>query len=502
MEPAGDSLKNKILALIVLVAILGGIVLRFAQLGKMSLWFDEGYTAWVVSLSPGEIVRVIRVDTSPPLFYLLLRGWVGMFGHSEAAMRSLSAVASSAALVVFLGITRRVLHDRRAVAAATCLAAVSFMTISYAHEARFYTLTLLLTAIGFYLVLLLAERSTPWRLALLVVAWIASLYTANTMAIYLAAMGIAWLILPGPMPLRRRLIDLCIVTFITAIAFLPWLPTTLAQMRAIHGNFWPSAPTGRDFVRTISILCGVNEHAAEPATLLVLNAALAGIVLINLLDPGIRRIATALVVGGFVPVVLIFVVSRIGTPVFIERIFLPTTLFAPLLIVLPMTLPVSRWRRFLCGIAVVAFFVLSIRSIPAVWLGEHSDPWREICQSLKPDQSNRRLIVFAANEGELMYDYYYRNGDYSPSPNLLGLPADFFSVDPPKTMRRVQSDADLAPLVAALGDNRFREVVLVKSHPWWSDPAGRVPDYLGRRMSLIGLQEFTNITVYYFSSAR
>src|SRR5580700_11126504 len=112
MQPSEKPRAKRIPEAIVLVAILCGIALRFAQLGKMSLWFDEGYTAWVASLSPTQIIRMIRVDTSPPLYYLLLRGWVGMFGHSEAAMRGLSALFSSAALLVFYGIARRLLRDR------------------------------------------------------------------------------------------------------------------------------------------------------------------------------------------------------------------------------------------------------------------------------------------------------------------------------------------------------------------------------------------------------
>jgi hypothetical protein len=112
------------------------------------------------------------------------------------------------------------------------------------------------------------------------------------------------------------------------------------------------------------------------------------------------------------------------------------------------------------------------------------------------------LIVFAANEGELFYDYYARGGDFSPLSNLLGLPAGFFAIDPPRTMRRVQSDADLAPLRSALADDRFDEVVVVESHPWWADPSNRIPDFLGRRMSRIQKREFTNITVYWFSVAR
>src|SRR5476651_2139530 len=74
------------------IAVAGGIMLRFANLGRDSLWFDEGYTAWAVSNQLREIVRIVRVDSAPPLYYILLRGWTYLFGFTEPSLRSMSAV--------------------------------------------------------------------------------------------------------------------------------------------------------------------------------------------------------------------------------------------------------------------------------------------------------------------------------------------------------------------------------------------------------------------------
>ena len=83
-------------SLIVILAI--GVFLRWFRLGHESLWFDEGYTAWVVSLSPADLIRAVRVDTAPPLYYLLLHGWTVLFGRSEFALRSMSALSAASAL--------------------------------------------------------------------------------------------------------------------------------------------------------------------------------------------------------------------------------------------------------------------------------------------------------------------------------------------------------------------------------------------------------------------
>jgi hypothetical protein len=50
---------------------------------------------------------------------------------------------------------------------------------------------------------------------------------------------------------------------------------------------------------------------------------------------------------------------------------------------------------------------------------------------------------------------------------------DFFASDPPRAMRRVRSQDDLAELRRIIAGDSFDEVVLVESHCWWSDE-GRV----------------------------
>ena len=505
MQASEKSLISRLPTAIILVAAFSGFVLRFSQLGTKSLQFDEGYTAWVVSLSPVQIIRVIRVDTSPPLYYLLLHCWMVIFGHSEAAMRLLSAVFSSAALIVFYQIALRVLRDRWAVAAAMCLAAVSCMSIAYAHEARFYSLMVLLVAIDFYLLLLNAERPSKRRLALMAVYWTAGLYVSSIMGFYVAAMALASLILQGQTPLRRRFVDISIVTAITAVAFLPWLPTTLAQARAIQGHFWASPPDWWDLARTISELSGVTEHAAplaEKKLLVLLEAGLLCVILAGLLDRGNRRVAAALVIVGLGPILLIFVQSQVSQPIFIDRAFLPATLFMPLLIVAPLKEVTVQWQRWLYGVVAVVMVILSIRSIGPMRLGAHSEPWREMCAVVSNYRSDRPLMVFSAEEGELLYDYYVRHGDYSPAPNLLGVPIGFFGTDPPRAMRRVRSDADLDRLRTALAEGGFHEVVLFESHPWWADAAHRVPDFLGLQLRLIDKRGYRDAVIYRYSFDR
>src|ERR1019366_1059896 len=124
--------------LLVFLLIVVGIALRWVFLGRSSLWFDEGYTAWLISLPASSIVRALRVDSAPPMYYLLLRGWTLLFGRDEFALRSFSAGCATISLVIFYPLALRVLRDRRAAVVALAIFAVSVLQVAYAHDARFY----------------------------------------------------------------------------------------------------------------------------------------------------------------------------------------------------------------------------------------------------------------------------------------------------------------------------------------------------------------------------
>src|SRR5260370_25518756 len=92
------------------IAILGGIGLRWLNLQKWSLWWDEGFTVWASGLSVDRIIPFSRSDNQAPLYYLLQHYWVLLFGNSEFALRALSALFGTLSLAVFYLLAKRVLN--------------------------------------------------------------------------------------------------------------------------------------------------------------------------------------------------------------------------------------------------------------------------------------------------------------------------------------------------------------------------------------------------------
>ena len=484
------------------MAVGFGLWLRWSGLGFKSLWFDEGYTAWVASLPPGRIVGVIRADTAPPLYYLLLRAWVALAGHSEGALRAPSAACATAALGVTSAVVVRLFRDPWARAAGVSLTACSFMQVAYAHEGRFYAAVGLVGVVNFYLAVRAcgADRPAVGWLAASAVGWAAGLWLNNISAIYLACLAVAWLTLPGRRPIAGRVRDVAVVAGVAAMAFAPWVPAVLAQRRAMAANYW-SHPPGWVDLPTMLRVVGGTINAGGGAVAVAAGLAAAGSAV-----AGRRwRVAVSLALFGVLPVVVTFAYSRGSTSIFMDRAFIISTLVVPLLAVIPLEATAGRsGDRRLVAMALIAA-LLAESAVAAVAdryrTPDHDEDWRAACRYAAALPGGRRLTVFNANEGELLYDYYARGSDYAPVPPQTGTPGDYFDVDPPRTLRRVTADADVDPLRAAVAQQPFDAVVLVAAHGAYADPAGRTLAVLRRRMRLADERAFDNVTVYRFVPA-
>ncbi|MBV9803146.1 MAG: glycosyltransferase family 39 protein [Solirubrobacterales bacterium] len=120
--------------------VLLGAALRFATLGAQSYWFDEAQAAHELQLSLGSMLSfMVSVETAPPLYFVLGWVWVHIFGATEVALRSLSALAGTA-LIPLAYLCGREFISRRAGLLAAAFVAVNPFMVWYSQEAREYML--------------------------------------------------------------------------------------------------------------------------------------------------------------------------------------------------------------------------------------------------------------------------------------------------------------------------------------------------------------------------
>ncbi|HEV2760384.1 MAG TPA: glycosyltransferase family 39 protein [Acidimicrobiales bacterium] len=245
------------------VALLGLVVLLAFLWGRgrhVWLWLDEGISVGISSHPFGDIPALLRQDGSPPLYYLLLHGWMRAFGTSEAATHVLSLLFALATVPAALWAGWS-LFGRRAGWMAATLVAISPFIGKYANETRMYTLVALLALLTTATFLHAFAFRRRRHLPAFAVSLALLLYTHNW-ALFLAlgaGAALAGLIALAPRDARRQLLlDGALAFGAAAVLYAPWVPS-LAYQLAHTGAPFTLRPTLLDVREDLMDLFGGPE---------------------------------------------------------------------------------------------------------------------------------------------------------------------------------------------------------------------------------------------------
>jgi uncharacterized membrane protein len=148
--PFGASLLRtlaslRLLPLLSLLVVLIGA--PYPAMGR-AIWTDEAFSiSYAAHQSFGDLLEDVRKnEETPPLYFVLLRSWIGGLGQSEPATRALSLGFGALAATAAAWFAERTLGPRAAIIASAAFA-LSPMLHLYLVEARGYTLTMLLAVL-------------------------------------------------------------------------------------------------------------------------------------------------------------------------------------------------------------------------------------------------------------------------------------------------------------------------------------------------------------------
>lgn len=240
------------LAVLALMTALGAF-LRLRGLGDAPLWVDEAATWWYGrQLLSGDVLARIRLEPTPPLYYLLIGGWTRLVGESTWALRLPGALAGIAA-IPFAALVGSRLFDPRAGLWAACLLAVHPMAVATSRDARAYPF-LVLAALG-AMALVVRGAGGGRRAWILLCALVAATGWTHPYGVFLLA--VAALLVLAISEGRSRWRGLGSLTVAGAL-ILPWWILTLPHLRT-SGAAWSVAelyqllPDEASFARSLEM---------------------------------------------------------------------------------------------------------------------------------------------------------------------------------------------------------------------------------------------------------
>jgi len=138
---------------ILLAALVAGFVLlRFWRIDVACLWFDEIFSVHAAQQSWGNLFSFIAADLiHPPLFYVVLKLWIGIGGESVFWLRALPAFFAIASIPPLIWLTRVLKLPTLVAPLALLFLTFNGSVLKYSQEVRMYSMLMCLSLFSAWL---------------------------------------------------------------------------------------------------------------------------------------------------------------------------------------------------------------------------------------------------------------------------------------------------------------------------------------------------------------
>jgi hypothetical protein len=455
---------------IALCAILSGAVFIVVGITR-PVWLDEANSVLIAKAGFSGIVDGLSRDNNFPLYYFVLSVWMRIFGDSEVALRSLSAIFYLGGCAAVFALARRLTGESRRGWYAALFYGASPLAVRQAQNIRMYALLGMLCGLSLWCWLRVIRDGDKSRGAwiCLVGVDLLGMLTHAWFAFALAGQLVATVIFE-----RRRLARFVLAV---ATAAVPWaLLWGVVFWRQLHNG----APNWMPPLKPALVMIALAEFYG-PLGALILFATAAFLAASNGFAK--YRYSAPLLVTFAVSVAAPLCVSLVK-PIYWPGRYLIIAL-PPLAAVLGAVLPARRRP----ATAIAAFLLMATQVAAQI---EHRDDVLDAF--LPPGQSDRTTAQFLlahASQGDVVVftsltraaaDYYFRRAKARPRFREVSFPADTAThlgwTDHIVTQtRREALDTESSILAAQL-----REVARTGGTVWVYDGPGDVRSILLQRM--------------------
>ncbi len=338
------------------------VLVRFYGFTEYGLWTDEVYRVQFASTPLRNLLSAIaRNDAAPPLFYIILKGWIALGGNSLMWLRLLPIVVSIITVFPLLRLCRVLQFTDRETIVVLTLTALNAFLIKYAQDVSMYSFSFLFGTLSLWLFFLwlTKEKLFSWHWT----CWTA----ANVLLVFNHYFG--WLLVGSQILLvvllkRERWVAAFLSVVTTAICFGPWGFYAFAYQFSEYGLIrmlsWIDPPTWRSIVWFYGELngsFGVRGAGMVAGVLFFTPISLSLFQIISSrAQPGQsdkRYTLLALLILATIPIMIVFIASKVlPTSIWAERglIFCATPYL--LLVTIAACRLQTKWGRtiFITGI--------------------------------------------------------------------------------------------------------------------------------------------------------
>lgn len=415
--------RHPVVFWLTLITILATF-LRFFALGSESIWLDEAYSIIESHLS---IQGIAASSNQPPVYFWILRVWIDLFGTSEVALRSLSAIFGvfSVVAIYFAGTA---LLNKKAGLFSAFIASFAVFAIVHSQDARAYSLLMLLSTLSYWFFIEIFQKDEKKCYIAYTVVSVLLIYTHFFGLFIIASQVLFYLIFIKKFFSQRLKYIIPLAIFIVSIIPL-FLLLNNNISRIGSGNFWISEPSNMAVVNTLVSFSGSGSARYVIFTIFILIAIWGIFTLFrkntkpHKKNPGTHKpkipsvteekgsklghveIMVLLLLWLFIPILIPFIESKIMAPIYQSKYVIGAY---PALALMVGNGIVSLKSKWIITPVLILIIILSSFVLYNYYKYDSREQWRETVQFINTESQPGDLILICNSYYQKPFDYYYQ----------------------------------------------------------------------------------------------
>lgn len=254
------------------------IYMLVTPLNHLILHVDEYFTLTLIDFNVADIINITANDVHPPLYYLILKFAMNVFGFFGISSHNLFAVRLVSILpypIIMMISYFKIRKDYGWLTAGLFILSLGVMSefFFYFLIARMYSWAILFLLIAFIYTKEIFTKGDIRYWAIVTVASVLCAYThyfAAISAVCLYLIIIYYVITKN----RSQIKNLCISIAAAVILYSYWITTLFNQLNAVHHGFWVPRVTVNSLIQDVGYYAYCNNLIFAGVAILILIAIL------------------------------------------------------------------------------------------------------------------------------------------------------------------------------------------------------------------------------------
>lgn len=242
--------------IIILTAIAAlGVSLRLINIQDEPFWGDEILSLSIVKHFAGSIPEMLRylkeVEIHPPLYYLLLTGWMRLFGEGEANIRILSVLLGAGTIFGTFFASKALFRDSKVALISASALAILPLQMELDQEARPYAAGVFFMTIAMIFLWKYLRGGKATALVVYGIAAAAAIHLHYSFILPTASMSAWWIIesiIAGPGKRKIFLRDWLLTHGAVFLCFFWWLDAFIFKLMLAKTQFVGITPRASSVV--------------------------------------------------------------------------------------------------------------------------------------------------------------------------------------------------------------------------------------------------------------